>query len=134
MTNEDNIQNKIGALTDNMISCMKIHEELDKKLVKRIRLMPEIKKNFDFVAKNETSVESEYFCAGFVEGADWRINSIWHDVNEKPRRNTWYIAQIGNDAFDTFTDSENWDNYALGLNMIRWAYIEDLIPNMEDKA
>lgn len=78
--------------------------------------------------------ESEMYHDGFVDGAKWRINSIWHDVNEKPRRNTWYIAQIGNDAFDTFTDSENWDNYALGLNMIRWAYIEDLIPNMEDKA
>ena len=92
-------------------------------------------KNIEFQGKLDLGSIIENSCReSFVLGANWRINSIWHDVNEKPRRNTWYIAQIGNDAFDTFTDSENWDKYALGLNMTRWAYIEDLIPNMEDKA
>ena len=91
--------------------------------------------NVEFQGNLDLGTIIENSCReSFVLGAKWRINSIWHDVNEKPRRNTWYIAQIGNDAFDTFADSANWDNYALGLNMIRWAYIEDLIPNMEDKA
>lgn len=86
MCENKNNQNKIDALTDNMVSCLKIHEELDKKLSKRIRLMPEIKKKYDFVAKDETSVEANYFCDGFVEGAEWRINSIWHDASEKTAR------------------------------------------------
>lgn len=68
----------------------------------------------------------------FVAGADWRINIVWHDASEKPRRNKWYIAQIGDNAFDTFTDSVNWKSYARSLNIIRWAYIEDLIPSKED--
>lgn len=139
MTNEDNIQNKIGALTDNMISCMKIHEELDKKLVKRIRLMPEIKKNFDFVAKNETSVESEYFCAGFVEGTDWRINSIWHDASEHPiigeEALLKYITGDGEIKYrvDVFCGYE-WKEMCHYDKLIQFAYVKDLIPNMEDKA
>ena len=68
----------------------------------------------------------------FKDGANWRINSVWHDAREKPRRNKWYIAQIGDNAFDTFTDSVNWKSYARSLNIIRWAYIEDLIPSKED--
>lgn len=68
----------------------------------------------------------------FADGANWRINSVWHDASEKPRRNKWYIAQIGDNAFDTFTDSVNWKSYARSLNIIRWAYIEDLIPSKED--
>lgn len=67
----------------------------------------------------------------FADGANWRINSVWHDASEKPRRNKWYIAQIGDNAFDTFTDSVNWKSYARSLNIIRWAYIEDLIPSKE---
>ena len=73
-----------------------------------------------------------YYEQGFKDGANWRINSVWHDAREKPRRNKWYIAQIGDNAFDTFTDSVNWKSYARSLNIIRWAYIEDLIPSKED--
>lgn len=68
----------------------------------------------------------------FKVAAEWRINSVWHDAIEKPCRNKWYIAQIGDNAFDTFTDSVNWNSYARSLNIIRWAYIEDLIPSKED--
>ena len=67
----------------------------------------------------------------FIIGSNWRINSVWHDVSESPRRNTWYIAQIGNSAFDTFADSENWDSYSRGINMTCWAYIEDLLPTKD---
>ncbi len=68
----------------------------------------------------------------FADGAEWRIDSVWHDASECPRRNTWYIAQIGDSAFDTFADSKNWVNYARGINIIRWAYIEELLPNTEE--
>lgn len=72
---------------------------------------------------------ADEFLEGFLIAAEWRINSVWHDASEKPHRNKWYIAQIGDNAFDTFTDSVNWESYARGLNIIRWAYIEDLIPS-----
>lgn len=71
----------------------------------------------------------------FIAGADWRINSVWHKVEELPKLNTWFLAQIGNDCFDTFTmrvDTDRWKRWCKGMNIIRWAYIEDLLPNSED--
>lgn len=75
--------------------------------------------------------EAVKYANGFMVGAEWRINSVWHDAKEQPRRDTWYIAQIGDGAVDTFADSVNWGNFARDLNIIRWAYIGDLLPNAE---
>lgn len=126
MVKEDNNKSKIDALTDNMISSIKIHDDLDKKFVRRIRLMSEIKKKYDFVAKDEKSVESEYFCAGFVEGADWRINSVWHPANEEPIKHICLLLiEDNNGEFDL---GYTFDPYKTR----RWAYVKDLIPNKED--
>lgn len=132
MCEKKNNQNKIDALTDNMISCMKIHEESDKKLVKRIRLMPEIKKNYDFVAKDETSIEANYFCDGFVEGANWRIDSVWHEGSEKPDTDKGDLLIIVKDAFGKDVYVRQNAYYVLKYGCKKWAYIKDLIPNMED--
>lgn len=140
MGKEDNNQSKIDALTDNMISSIKIHDDLDKKLVRRIRLMPEIKKNYDFVAKDETSIEANYFCEGFFEGADWRINSVWHDVEELPKQGSLIAVFDGKDMH--LWRAEDMVNVINGIrvvsmtvkecfirqHIIKWAYIKDLIP------
>ena len=71
----------------------------------------------------------------FEEGAKWadehHIN-MWHDVNEQPRLNQWVLAQIGDNAFDTFVMSmyknEDWKELSNGVNIKRWAYIDDLLP------
>lgn len=68
----------------------------------------------------------------FTMGANWRINSVWHDVGEQPKRNEIYLVQMGKDGFDTFYDSENWESFSKDLNIVRWAYIEDLLPNTEE--
>lgn len=65
---------------------------------------------------------------GFVMGALWRVESAWHEVSEEPERNRIYLAQLGDCAFDTFYDSKNWVNFSRGVNIKRWAYIEDLMP------
>jgi hypothetical protein len=75
------------------------------------------------------------FAYSFEKGAEWRINSMWHNVEELPEKNTWFLAQIGNDCFDTFTmrvESNRWTQWCKGMNIIRWSYIDDLLPNKED--
>lgn len=69
----------------------------------------------------------------FEHGANWRINSVWHEVSEEPERNRIYLAQLGDSAFDTFYDSENWVKFSRGVNMQRWAYVEDLLPNKQEE-
>lgn len=65
-------------------------------------------------------------------GANWRINSVWHDAKECPERKKNYLAQCKNGRFNVIPDSMNWDNFYKKAEIIRWAYIEDLLPNMED--
>ena len=71
---------------------------------------------------------------GFVKGAEWRINSVWHDVSEQPHRNTWYIVQIGDNEFDIFADSDNWEDFSRFINATRWAYVSDLLPERKEEV
>lgn len=66
--------------------------------------------------------------AAFQDGINWFLKNLWHPAIEKPRRNTIYLAQIGNCAFDTFFDSKNWENFSKGNYITRWLYINDLLP------
>ena len=56
------------------------------------------------------------------------INSVWHDVKECPERKREYLTQCKNDRFNVISDSMDWDNFYKKAEIIRWAYIEDLIP------
>ena len=73
----------------------------------------------------------------FVDAAEWRINSVWH----KP----YDIAEPGKDCLVEHMDGDGniciridwrseyeWVNACHYDKILRWAYIEDLIPNKED--
>ena len=71
----------------------------------------------------------------FEEGAKWADNhpvNVWHDTSEEPRFNQWFLAQIGDNAFDTFImamdKNKEWKEWSNGINIKRWAYISDLLP------
>lgn len=71
----------------------------------------------------------------FEEGAQWADNhpvNVWHYASEEPRLNQWFLAQIGDNAFDTFVmemdKNEDWKEWSNGINIKRWAYIRDLLP------
>ena len=67
----------------------------------------------------------------YESGAEWRINSVWHDVdNELPEYNRYVVNE---DWFD-FTAKEEKDLKRI-MNQYpfkRWAYVDDLKPNMEE--
>ena len=77
----------------------------------------------------------------------WRINSVWHDAEEEPKQNAWFIAQMvlyrkdEKSLFDTFIrrsdDSHywnDWKNWRKGFNIKRWAYIDDLLPERKEES
>nr|DAF23276.1 MAG TPA: hypothetical protein [Caudoviricetes sp.] len=75
------------------------------------------------------------FADAFKAGAEWRINHAWHEVEEEPKESAWFIAQNGDSCSDTFimaVASNRWKRWCKGMNIVRWAYIEDLLPNTED--
>lgn len=85
----------------------------------------------------ETSYESdiiaieESFADAFKAGVKWRINSVWHDVdNELPEYNRHVVNE---DWFDfTAKDEKDLKRIMNQYPFKRWAYFDDLIPNIEE--
>ena len=69
----------------------------------------------------------------FMDGAQWRINSVWHDADEEPDKNQLVVFECrkiyGNGYSVNFGE-----NYVLMKNVVLgWAYVKDLIPELETK-
>lgn len=81
-----------------------------------------------------SSTVDKYAIPLFIAGADWRINSVWHDVSEKPQKNDVHIAVLNKYGIKTdfWCDFCGWEKYVRLDKIEKWAYIKDLIPNTED--
>ena len=73
----------------------------------------------------------------FENGAKWadehpNLESIWHDASEKPRAKEWLLIQFGEDDYDVLSLDDlyidMWCTWCKTYNVIRWAYISDLLP------
>lgn len=73
------------------------------------------------------------FNKGFIKGADWRINSVWHKPCD--------IAEPGKDCLVEHMDGDGnvciridwrseyeWVQACHYDKVLRWAYVEDLLP------
>ena len=70
----------------------------------------------------------------YIAGANWRINSVWHDASERPDKGKMLIVEDIDSAYDLvyLTKSKPWEELSEKNHYMRCAYIEDLLPNMED--
>jgi hypothetical protein len=91
--------------------------------------------NYGKKLNEEAVFDYEDMKCAFKEGAMWadkHCDNVWHNASEEPRLNQWFIAQIGDDAFDTFVmdmdRNQDWQDWSKGFNIKRWAYICDLLP------
>ena len=64
----------------------------------------------------------------FVKGAEWRINSVWHGVDEIPRAGARGIVEYMGGSIDLLCECER---LGLWFKVIRWAYVDDLMPGKE---
>lgn len=73
-------------------------------------------------------VGNEQVCmADFMEGAEWRINRVWHDSTEKPMPGKLLLVNTLYGGYDLCYYGEYvWNT------VMTWAYIKDLIPNTEE--
>ena len=85
----------------------------------------------------ETDREEDWYTIGCIDGLEAadeepNLESLWHDATTQPELNKWFLAQIGDDAFDTFVmamdKNQDWKEWANGINIKRWAYIDNLLP------
>lgn len=77
---------------------------------------------------------------GFVAGAEWRINSVWHDVDEVIIKPGFILIEFQNKhelCYNIWrvksTDiAAAWGKFMKENKAIRYAYIKDLLPIKED--
>lgn len=67
----------------------------------------------------------------FVFGAEWRINSVWHDASERPDERRAVIIEYGENRISLHEKGYDgpWKYNVEQFGFKRWAYIKDLIPN-----
>lgn len=72
---------------------------------------------------------------GFYRGIEWFKEAIWHDASEKPKENERIITEFrGNGvSYELDIPYENWDCYCAFNDILRWCYINDILPEGGDK-
>lgn len=74
-----------------------------------------------------------YYEQGFKDGANWRINIVWHAMDELQDGKRQYIVQYNEDGkFAMSTKPISIPKEQAKSVFKRWAYMEDLIPDTED--
>lgn len=84
------------------------------------------------------------FQRGFIAGAQWRINSVWHDASEVPEANKRVLVCFENVIGEyvyyrirAFKPNvlKNWNmgNFSLD-KVLYWAYLDDLLPERKEET
>lgn len=71
----------------------------------------------------------------FIEGAEWRINSVWHDVNETPEDGRVIVLLGKYGTILIYGPNMRYYKEAVIADggFLKWAYKEDLMPtNVEE--
>ena len=69
----------------------------------------------------------------FMDGAKWRINSVWHDdISECKDVKRWIVVEYNNGYVDVLPDIR----YLDGVKdlVVRVAYVDDLLPERKEET
>lgn len=92
---------------------------------------------FGFTGKSNDigSQVRELLYKGFVEGAQWRINSVWHDRAEKADTSKELILMYSNGSVRVTLLNPNltFDGFLSVDMFIKWAYVSDLLPERKEE-
>jgi hypothetical protein len=73
---------------------------------------------------------------GFIAGAQWRINSVWHDRAEKADTSKELILMYSNGSVRVTLLNPNltFDGFLSVDMFIKWAYVSDLLPERKEET
>lgn len=70
---------------------------------------------------------------GFIEGANWRINSVWHDADKELPDCGRHV--VNEDWFDFIAkDEKDLKRILKKYPFKQWAYIDDLLPERKEES
>lgn len=82
--------------------------------------------------------ERTFFEYGFQRGYNLALKDLWHPNSEEPDKNKSDIITLGfdNDAYLQFKESilwneESWRHSISRCQIIKWAYLSDILPKQE---
>lgn len=86
---------------------------------------------------SKDEVLTDFGSSCFIEGAQWRINSVWHNLpNDLPKKeNTWILLELIFEDRLVYLPVE-WvnDGEEISKQVTRWAYIDDLLPERKEET
>lgn len=74
---------------------------------------------------------------GFFNGAEWRINSVWHKPDEQPQDDEMEIVILtkGRNAHIPYRPIlDGWEKVVRLYDMEAWAYVSDLLPERKEET
>ena len=102
---------------------------MDKIMKKRIEEAVE-KHSFKYLSQDRIE-ELELGChyeAGFIDGALWRINSVWHDGTASCEARRKALVLFDNGSAKVYEDLRELSVERLWGYVDRFAYLDDLLP------
>ena len=90
----------------------------------------ELQSQLDKPDNKEDRIFNKGFSLGFIEAATWRINSVWHNDLKKGKTKKPILVRFKNGLFNLFEDIRELKGIEDKVEI--FAYLEDLIPNMEE--
>lgn len=91
----------------------------------------EIRSRLDEPDNQWDSIFNSGFSRGFSAAAEWRINSVWHDCNDRSaatNNKDEVVLLLENGKLVEYED--NWEEYYSPV--LKWAYKKDLLPNNKE--
>lgn len=93
---------------------------------------------------SKDEVLADFGSSCFIEGAQWRINSVWHDASEIPEANKRVLVcfenVIGEYVYYRLRGFKpnvlkNWNmgNFSLD-KVLYWCYLDDLLPERKEET
>lgn len=100
-------------------------ETIEKAAITEVMKLP-------FSAKHEHSRINARLSVAFVVGAEWRINSVWHDgtISCQTRRKTLVLFKNGKAA--VYNDLRDLTHERLWGEVDKFAYLDDLFPDRKE--
>lgn len=65
----------------------------------------------------------------FMEGAKWRINTVWHDRTEPAEEGNDIILLFPDGKCSVITFDGDWELFITWMMLEKWAYLKDIFPD-----
>lgn len=79
-------------------------------------------------------------CIAFKDGANWRINSVWHDAGEKPvfddtgkYEKFLVLYKDSGSGLIISNGEDDWNDILSLTKFVKWAYVSDLVPEIKEE-